>query len=159
MEDLGTERIFGRQIRLFELARWEWEEPRLAPFTLLVAARALDDELTMIEMRRFAADAIEAGCGYVCTWGEGCEVVHDLFDEASIAADRFVMSTWHDDEPLADALSFSLTNAFPDENQFPTANTTTSAVVLAIEEPWVEDVRRLVADQDELARLWVAEDE
>jgi len=33
-----------------------------------------------------------------------------------------------------------------------------SAVILAVEAPWVGEVRRLIADQDELARLYVAEE-
>jgi hypothetical protein len=66
------------------------------------------------------------------------------------------MSTWHADESLPTALYFTLTNAFPDEDEFP--NAARAAVVLAVEEPWVEDTRRLMADQDELARLWLAEE-
>ena len=155
MEALGVERVHGRPIRLLSLARWEWEEPGVRPFALLVVARVMDDEVTRIQIRRFAAEAIESGCGSVCAWGEGCELVHDLFDEVRTVAGRFVMSTWHEHEPLSDALYFALTNAFPDDNEFPGSDT--SAVVLAVEEPWLAEVRRLVDDQDELARLWVAE--
>jgi hypothetical protein len=152
MEDLGVERVHGRPIRLLLLAEWSWEEPtRAGQFTLLVAATALVEDAPLV--RRFAADAVASGCGYVCTWGEGCEHVHDLFDRASIAADRFVMSTWHADESLAEALYFALVNALPEEVSDPTA----SAVILAVEEPWIAQIRHLVSDQDELARLWVAE--
>lgn len=57
----------------------------------------------------------------------------------------------------ASALYFALTNAFPDEDEFPDAFE--AAVVLAVEAPWIGEVRRLVADQDELARLWISEEE
>ena len=80
-----------------------------------------------------------------------------MFDEAAVASDRFVMSTWHADESLASALYFALTNALPDGDAFPDA--VEAAVVLAVEPPWIEEVRRLVADQDELARLWISEEE
>lgn len=124
------------------------------PFILFVAAHTSGED--QVEVRRFAAEAIESGCGYICSWGEGCELVHDVFDEAAIAVDRFVMSTWHADDSLASALYFSLTDAYPDEDEFPDA--AEAAIVLAVEEPWIEDVRRLVADQDELARLCLSEE-
>ena len=152
MDELGVERIHGRPIRLFQLAEWRWEEPEaVGPFTLLVAASASTDDAAQIQ--RFAADAVASGCAYVCTWGEGCEQVHDFFDAASIAADRFVMSTWHAEESLPEALYFALVTAWPEEASDPSE----SAVTLAVEAPWVAEVRQLVADQDELARLGVTE--
>jgi hypothetical protein len=68
MEDLRFERVHGRPIRLFLLSRWEWIEPEISPFTLLVAARADDDEISKIQIRRFATDAVASGCGSVNTW-------------------------------------------------------------------------------------------
>ncbi len=149
MDDVGIDRVHGRPIRLFQLSDWAWVYPRLTPFVLFVAAHASPDE--EIEIRRFASDAVDSGCGYICAWGEGCELVHDLFDEAAIAVDRFVMSTWHADESLPDALYFSLFVARPDDEEFP--NAAEAAAVIAVEEPWIADVRMLVADQEELVRL------
>lgn len=157
MDDLGFDRVHSRRIRLFDLSRWEWQKPDVELFTLLVAARAPADDGTVLRIRSFAAEAIAAGCAYVCAWGDGCELVHDVFDDVSIAADRFVMSTWHENDSLAGALYFALVNTLPGYDQFP--NAPESVVVLAVEEPWLEEVRRLIADQPELARLWVAEDE
>jgi hypothetical protein len=154
MEDVGVTRVEGRQVKLFQLSHWEWEEPQVAPFVLFVAADASDDELARIQIQRFAADAIESGCGYLGAWGNGCEFVHDLFDVASIAADRFVMSDWHANDSLAGALYLSLV-AWPDTDEFPDA--ADAAIVLAVEAPWIAEVRRLVADQDELVKLWVEE--
>lgn len=151
MEDLGRERVHGRPIKLFELTEWAWEDPGEARFTLLVATSAFVDDAPLI--RRFAADAVAAGCGWVCAWGERCERVHDLFDQASIAADRFVMTTCDPEESIADALYSALVDSVPED-----VSAGESAAVLAVEEPWLVEVRRLVADQDELARLWVAED-
>jgi hypothetical protein len=151
MEDLGVSRVGERPIKLFRLANWAWVYPRRSPFILFVAAKAsAEDEL---EIRRFAVDAVDAGCAYICAWGEGCEQVHDLFDVASIAADRFVMSTWHDDESLAEALWFALCNAWPDDDQFP--NAAEATVILAVEEPWLAEVRELVADQEAFTKLVV----
>ena len=65
-------------------------------------------------MRRFAAEAVTDGCGYVCGWGPGCERVHDLFDEATLAASRLVTSTWHTDDAIHVALHFALVDAIPE---------------------------------------------
>src|SRR4051794_6957004 len=65
-----------------------------------------------------------------------------------LAVDGFAMSTWHDDESLEEALWYALVAAQPSEKQYPDAGE--AAVVLAVEEPWLADVRRLVADQEEL---------
>ncbi len=62
---------------------------------------------------------------YFCTWGAKCELLHDLADE--ILSDpnnekefakyqnekSIIMSTWHNNETLADALWFALYNAVP----------------------------------------------
>jgi hypothetical protein len=55
---------------------------------------------------------------------------------------------------LAGALYLSLV-AWPDTDEFPDA--ADAAIVLAVEAPWIAEVRRLVADQDELVKLWVEE--
>jgi hypothetical protein len=157
MEDLGVDRLRGRPIRLLALSRWEWEEPHVGPFILFVAARAfVEDPSAQIMVRRFAAEAIQSGCCYVCAWGDGCEFVHDAFDYAAIARDRFVMSTWHADESLGEGLWFSLVSALPDMDEFPSGDQ--AATVLAVEEPWIDAVRRLITDQDELDRLVLGEE-
>ena len=58
---------------------------------------------------------MESGCLYVVAWGAECEVWHDtvdetsleMFDFADIPDDKFVMTTWHTDEPLAEAMWFA----------------------------------------------------
>lgn len=56
---------------------------------------------------------------YVCVWGPGCERVHDVIDEAIIELDQtetdetVIMTTWHDDETLEEALWFALNDAIP----------------------------------------------
>jgi hypothetical protein len=64
-----------------------------------------------------ARQLLAAGCVYICCWGEGCSSVHDVFDLASIerGADApVVMSTWHEQEALNDAIWFALFVAEPD---------------------------------------------
>jgi hypothetical protein len=52
---------------------------------------------------------------YVVAWGVECEEWHDTvdwtnieeFEFGEIPDDRFVMTTWHTDEPLSEALWFA----------------------------------------------------
>jgi hypothetical protein len=152
MDEVGVEQVHGRAISLFELSNWTWDSSGVPPhpFTLLVAADASADDTQAVET--FATAAITSGCRYVCTWGLGCDRVHDLFDKASIETSQFVMSTWHDQEALYEALYYSLVLAVPEDSSAAEA-----AVVLAVAGRWLPEVRRLVANQDELARLWVEE--
>jgi hypothetical protein len=154
MEELGVDQVHGRTIRLFELSDWTWDEEASPspPFTLLIAADASREDIPAI--LGFASAAIASGCRYVCTWGEDCELVHDLFDEESLESSHFVMSTWHERDPLYEAVYFALVLAVPED----AAEAAESPVVLAVADRWLPEVRRLVADQDELARLWVSEE-
>src|SRR5678816_2794967 len=63
-----------------------------------------------------------AGGVYFCTWGPGCERVHDIIDEI-IVSDRLeiddssvIMTTWHDHESLEEALWYSIYLAKPGES-------------------------------------------
>lgn len=61
------------------------------------------------------------GVHYICCWGKECEKGHDCFDEANVILqvdenfERHVMSTWHSDESLDEALWFCIFNATPDD--------------------------------------------
>jgi hypothetical protein len=92
----------------------------LKPFVVMTAfdATRLDDAT----LYAFARRLILAGCRYVCTWGPDSERVHDIFDAANIDLDEslkeiFVMSTWHDDESLDEALWYATQCAWVEELQ------------------------------------------
>jgi hypothetical protein len=58
---------------------------------------------------------VESGCLYMMAWGHECSAWDDSVDWASIdreirmgeAAERFVMTTWHNDESLAEVFFFA----------------------------------------------------
>ncbi len=91
-----------------------------AGFICLLAwdAAGVPDEL----VTRVAKVLLDAGASYVCTWGSDCERVHDLVDQAAFDPDAdydvdpVIMTTWHDDEPLEEAIYFALTDANPDDD-------------------------------------------
>jgi hypothetical protein len=64
---------------------------------------------------RIAEWLVKSGCLYVVAWGVECEDWHDTvdwtvleaFDFGDIPDDKFVMTTWHEDEPLSEALWFA----------------------------------------------------
>lgn len=88
-------------------------------FVLLLAcdARGIGDSV----ITDFANSMIDRGIAYLCAWGPDCERVHDLFDLAFVMREieegrRYphVMTSWHHDESLDDALWFMLFSAYPD---------------------------------------------
>ncbi len=72
------------------------------------------------EIARLATLLHNRGLAYLCAFGPGCERVHDIFDEVEIElqaarpSDSVIMTTWHEDETLEDALWFFVNNSFPD---------------------------------------------
>lgn len=80
----------------------------------------------------FAQHMIRHGCVYFCAWGPDCERVHDIIDEAVVGSSppesvvQGIMTTWHSDELLADALFYFLCCTVPGQ-QFATCR---SAVIV-----------------------------
>lgn len=58
---------------------------------------------------------VDSGCLYLVAWGVDCVAWHDsvdwallkAFDFGEIPDDRFIMTTWHDDEPRSEAFWFA----------------------------------------------------
>ena len=63
---------------------------------------------------------VQSGCLYMMAWGHDCSSWDDSVDYANLSAfnfeeipgDAFVMTTWHAEEPLREALWFAAHNAF-----------------------------------------------
>ena len=126
-------------------------------FVLFLAmdAREVPDEV----IKRLATLLLEEGLAYLCAWGPDCERVHDLFDlaeaelELDVPSDSVVMTTWHADEPLEEALWFFVNCAFPDELY---AETRTAGVAVTVSNPdWAATVSRWLQDLDGLKRVVV----
>lgn len=78
---------------------------------------------------------LEWGASYFVCWGPGCERAHDLVDDVTLLVqsptgdDSVIMSTWHADETLPEALFFLLTSATPDSAYQDSSN---SIVVVSV---------------------------
>lgn len=82
-----------------------------APFKAVVVIEAdvTDDWRDLV-----SAWLVKAGCLYMMAWGRDCILWDDSVDWASIEAsggevadEALVMTTWHDDEPLAETFWFA----------------------------------------------------
>jgi len=64
---------------------------------------------------------VESGCLYMLAWGVDCSRWNDSVDLANLEAfdfgdipdEAFVMTTWHQDEPLSDVFEFAKRFALP----------------------------------------------
>ena len=65
---------------------------------------------------------LDLGAVYFCCWGPDCERTRDIADEVVQVkgvegnTESVIMTTWHDNEELTDALEFSLISAEPDND-------------------------------------------
>lgn len=83
----------------------------LSPFRAVVV---IDAEVSTTWQALVSAWLVRSGCLYLMAWGDGCSYWDDSvdmanieqFDYADIPEASFVMTTWHDNEPLAEALRF-----------------------------------------------------
>lgn len=111
----------GARCFLLQIDAWSAWPDELAlptPFCLLLVGNAAQTGSEVIEL--VARRAFDAGCAYVCAWGPDCERVHDRFDLVAIqpsddAKRELVMTTWHADQPLRDAVFFAVWAAYPDD--------------------------------------------
>lgn len=69
-----------------------------------------------VQRDRITSDIVSSPCQYALTFGHDCKVWHDVIDETCVGGgapeDRFLMTTWHDDEPIEDVIHFLWWNTF-----------------------------------------------
>ena len=153
----------GRVMHLLEIDSLEdWPEEialKSRHWVLFLACDAR--EVHEDDLAAFAAKVLEQGMVYLSTWGEDSERVHDVFDEVDAeknpdsTADDVVLSEWHEDEPLAEALRFAVASASPALAYEDSARATLAVSVGNTD--WAEKMRRWLKDPDALDTA--AEDE
>ena len=117
-------------------------------FIAFVAADAVSVDSTVLA--EFSRRLLRAGCVYFCAWGADCERVHDVFDGECLDVEPVIMTTWHSEDSLDEALWFFVSNAYPDDGYW---DTTRSALAISIARPdWDEQIRRRLADLDSLTK-------
>lgn len=117
-------------------------------FVVFLAADAVGVEAALL--LEFVRKLLNAGCVYFCVWGPECERLHDIIDEESFAVDPVIMTAWHSNESLDDALSFFIRHSRPDDAYL---DTTGSALVISIgNTDWEALINRSLTDLDSLNR-------
>ncbi len=166
VEKFGRHDITRRVMHLLEIDSLDdWPEeirfPKSPQFVLFLACDATDVEDD--ELQAFARKAIDQGMVYLSTWGPGAERVHDIFDEVDgdrnpdSNADSVVLSEWHEDEPLAEALRFAVATASPAHDYEKTCKAT---LCVSVGNPdWAEQIRGWLDEPDTLEAAIEEEDE
>jgi hypothetical protein len=164
---IGTNE-YGRGLYISALASLDdWPsaiakpEPYFVLFLALDATRVPDSAI-----RGFADKIAVQGVAYVCTWGPACSRVHDIFDFALYVDneelrrdadehDSTIMTSWHEDEGLDEALYFAVFDAHPDDRYFDRCR---SLLAVVVDSPsWASEVRHRLENpaalsEDVLAR-------
>ncbi|MDN5942604.1 MAG: hypothetical protein L0H94_12030 [Nitrospira sp.] len=74
--------------------------------------------MSVDEISNIANWALAQGAVYFCVRGPDCKRVHDIIDEAVVCRNSgetdedVIMTTWHEDEALDEALWFAVNSAF-----------------------------------------------
>jgi len=122
-------------------------------FTLFIAADF--SVFNVDELNNFAKKMLDAGVVYVCTWGNDCERMHDIFDEIIVEREKdkgygsCIMTTWHSKDTVDEALWFALNSAFPDDEY---TDACRSILVLAVGDEAGEMVRTRLLDVQKFNR-------
>lgn len=137
--DLKIKNRFNRRVLFGHVDRLgAWPEIAPAPgdrFALLLING--DQAHSVHELSALADDLIDRGCVWFSSWGPGCELAHDVFDESVVGrgihdegfdADRMpeIETTWHTKDSLEDVIWFFLECVRP----FPPHESIESTVVL-----------------------------
>lgn len=157
IELVGVEPVNERALYVTEIPELgEWPEAIDEPkphFAAFVAADAtgLSDE----ELREFAHRLLGQGAVYVSAWGPGCERVHDAVDGERDDSKPVVMTTWHADDTLDEALWFALFASFPDEAYVESCD---ALLAIVVRDPgWAAHVRGRIGNPDSLWRSGLAD--
>jgi hypothetical protein len=99
---------------------------------------------------RIARRLLASGLVYVCVWGLDCERVHDIFDEVHVGdgssdSGFTLMSTWHSEETLEEAIWFFIQCAFPVDIE---VETTSYLAIIVGSAAWATTVERIFSNLD-----------
>ena len=126
--------------------------PSDAHFVLFLAidGRHVDTEIIYSVSEKL----LDQGMVYACVWGPDCEKIHDAIDRVIIQRNldetdkNVVITTWHAEDPISEAVWFFLNCAWPADDY---VNTCADWVAAVIGNPtWEAEVRaKLLAEKEE----------
>jgi hypothetical protein len=101
------------------------------------------NNINLESVNTFITKLLDDGMVYLCTWGKNCELIHDITDEImSIPGnsskyliddsnDDTIMTTWHKNEKMEEALWYTLYNAYPTNGFF---DSTENIIIMVIDD-------------------------
>jgi hypothetical protein len=89
--------------------------PELGALPAYKAVVVIEADVSQMWQWEVSRWLVSSGCRYMLAWGKECSSWDDSVDEANLEAfeyeeipeDRFVMTTWHDDEDLSEVFWFA----------------------------------------------------
>jgi hypothetical protein len=153
LKPLGFTLEYGRKAYSLELSSladlpqdFRWPSRRFTCLLMLDAASSASASLP-----HFAEHLLRDGCVYISSWGPRCKYVHDIFDETLVELEvdagltlGTVMTTWHSDKPLSDAIDFFALWAKPVDALRENCD---SAVLISVAHAdWAAEGERLLAN-------------
>ncbi len=156
LQFVGHNFVFNRDVFLTVLDQLEGDiqmSSAVGQFACLCVldGRKIDDSC----IRKFCRAVIGLGCAYLSCWGPDCERIQDLMDsefegtrplEAQVGC---VMTTWHAEESLEEAVDFFLTSTYPDEDYAPAGCTWGWAIAVG-KDRWASELKQqLLAKLDQ----------
>jgi hypothetical protein len=102
-------------VRYLQVAPEEASLPDLGRFSPFRAVVLVRESVSNDWRNRISDWLVAAGCLYMLAWGHECSTWDDAVDRANVSAfnfkaippERFVMTTWHDGEPMEEVFWFA----------------------------------------------------
>jgi hypothetical protein len=117
---VGYARESGRVVFITEADRIEDLPEHISlPYPRFVLLLAYAHRDVPPHLAQALGKLLDTGCVYLCAWGPGCEYVHDIMDDVVLdrelkgGPEQTIVTTWHADEPLQEAIDFALRHAEP----------------------------------------------
>lgn len=149
----------GIDFSVIEVSELSWPASLKLPtkqFRLLIAADT--EGCTVDAISNFAEAALIRGMVYFCAWGAGCLRFHDIVDEVIVGdqlgqhrftapnSEDVVMTTWHDNQSLEEALEFFTTFAFPTDGY--AENSGYRVVICLANSEWASAAKKFLRESD-----------
>ena len=117
---IGYARETGRVVFIAETDRIDGLPERISiPSSRFVLLLSYGRRDTPAHLAKTLGKLLDAGCVYLCAWGACCEYVHDIMDDVVLerelkgGPEQTIMTSWHADVPMEEAVDFALRHAQP----------------------------------------------
>lgn len=125
LESIGQIGLCDRRLFMLEL-----DQPVLPAFDLPSA------HFSCLLVADFGAEVVglvrslmDRGAAYITAWGPGCAQIADTVYAEDRPVAWHVMASWHEDEPISEAVWFFLHNTYPDNAVFGSCGSALAVVV------------------------------